>query len=130
MGQNDNPFFNNTPSEPPRNEPDQRAEPDQGARIYGETPSAFSAPAESPTPVPPAYTPATPSAPPYATATPGAPIVQPAAPASNSRRIWLTRLIVLLMLCCCCVLIGALGWVYGDQVLCNIDPSFGTCTFR
>lgn len=93
---------NSNPNEFPGEPPQQIPAPEPGAQIYGPPPAVAYAP---PPPVQPVAPP----------------------PANNSRRIWLTVLIVLLVLCCCCVLIGVLGWFYGDMVLCNIDPSFGTC---
>ncbi len=105
MDQNNDPFFSNNPSEQPGGAPKQEPEIEPGAQVYPPPPSASYNP---PPPVQP---------------------VQPVAapPANNTRRIWLIVLIMVLALCLCCILLGTLGWFFGDAVLCSIDPSFGTC---
>lgn len=104
MDQNNDPFFTNTPSEQPGEAPQQMPAGEPGAQIYSPPPSASYAP--------PPVQPVRPASPP---------------PANNARRIWLIVLIFILVLCGCCILLGTLGWFFGDAVLCSIDPSFGTC---
>ncbi len=38
------------------------------------------------------------------------------APANNQRNIIIV-VVVLVLLCCCCSAIGAVGWLYGDQLV-------------
>jgi len=43
--------------------------------------------------------------------------VPPTEPAANKNRTLMIVIAVIVVLCCCCLVIGALGWQFGDQIM-------------
>lgn len=41
----------------------------------------------------------------------------PETPPKNNKNIIIAVVAALLILCCCCLVIGVLGWTYGDQII-------------